>query len=369
MIPMFKVTMAASAPAAVQEVLESGMIGEGPKVAEFKARIEELFDHSQVTLLNSCTSALTMALRLASVEDKYVISTPLTFAATNCAIKAAHAKIKWCDVDSKTLCAQIPDIINKIDDQTGAVLFTAIAGLVPEDFDVLVRYCNVNSIPLIIDAAHCLNTTYKGKHISHYGDAVAFSFQSIKHLTTGDGGALALNDKDWHDAAEKLKWFGLERGQGKGRLENQRTVDISEWGYKFHMNDIAASIGLANFDRALVSLKYSQLNADFFQNALQSQKKITLLQPAVACTPSWWIYGFLVEDRDEFIDALAAKGITATSMWKRNDDYTSFQEHKDHSLTTLNAIQDKVVFIPNGWWLSEKDLEHIKDTILRFSNG
>ncbi len=241
MIPLFKVAMSHTSKESVAKVLASGMIGEGPVTQQFQRSLAELFHHEHVIPLSSCTAALSLALRLAGVgPGDEVITSPFTMVATSAAIKQAGATIRWCDVDRETLCADLDDIKEVFEPGlTRAILITCVGGLVPRGLEELAGL----EIPVILDCAHALTTTYRDKHISHWGDYCCFSFQSIKPLTTGDGGALTVRDSGSADRAEKLKWFGISRNAlpGVSRLRHQMTADIEEWGYKYHMNDIAAT--------------------------------------------------------------------------------------------------------------------------------
>lgn len=359
-IPMFKVRMSEKASEMVAEVLNSGMIGEGPKVEEFKQKLEERFDHKQLLLLNSCTSALTLALRLAEVNsESEVISTPFTMIATNVAIASLGARIIWADINEENVNVSVEDIAKKITSRTKAIVVTHVGG-VPCEMEEI----NKLGIPIVSDCAHAIGTYYKGKHISHWADYSCFSFQAIKQLTTGDGGALVVKDEDKYELGEKLKWFGMTRKvpPGMTRLEHQMIVDVEDWGYKFHMNDIAASVGLANLEVLDDVLKKQQENANYYYEHFKDIPGITLPFIPEDCTPSWWIFYLFTRYRDDFIAHLKDRGIVATPMWRRNDEYTVFKARKAN-LPNLDYLQDKVVFIPVGWWLTLRDKEYIIATI------
>jgi dTDP-4-amino-4,6-dideoxygalactose transaminase len=354
MIPMFKVGMSPTAKDLVGEVLDSGMVGEGPKVEEFTQRLIGYFNNKHTVALNSCTGALTMALRKCPPRSSgkgTVISSPFTFPATNCAIKDSGASINWAEVEDETLCASVESILNTITEDTRAVLLTLVGGLVPHKFGKLIETLYQLEIPLILDCAHALGTKFLGHHISRWGDYSCFSFQSIKHLTTGDGGAITSYYDNKMDDIRRLKWFGMDRNipPGVTRLEHQMTYSIPEWGYKFHMNDIAASIGLANWDLAIKSIEKSRENAAYYQSVLED----TLTVPE-DCEPSWWIYGFYPKgDPMVAIKLFEENGIQATTMWKMNDEHACFEQ-------TYQELRKRIpIFIPNGFWVTEEDREKI----------
>ena len=365
-IPLFKVAMSGDAHKAVAKVLASGMVGEGPEVVRFQQELATLFDHKHVTPLSSCTGSLALALQLAGVgPGDEVISSPFTMVATSSVIKQLGGTIKWCDVELSTLCASVRDIRKIVRPGiTKAIVVTCVGGLIPQHFEELARL----GIPIILDCAHALTTTYRDEHVSHWADFCCFSFQAIKPLTTGDGGALTTRGQQAWERADKLKWFGFSRTvpQGMTRLEHQMKTDVSEWGYKYHMNDIAAAIGLSNIKLALQNIQKTQAISREYMRAFEGVNGVSTLTPPIACEPSWWLFALLVRDRDRLIDYLAGHGITASPMWARNDQYTAFKEQRTRRLPNLEKVMSDVVFIPNGWWLSEDDRHKIVSAVKNF---
>ena len=113
-------------------------------------------------------------------------------------------------------------------------------GGLPCDIDELQSLAKKHNIPLIEDAAHAVGATYKKKPIGSLSDFTMFSFQAIKHFTTGDGGVLTIKNKKLEDKAKRIRWFGIDRkGKQKGTWKN----DVHEVGYKYQMTDIAATMG------------------------------------------------------------------------------------------------------------------------------
>lgn len=368
MIPLFKVNMSPGASVAVAEVLASGMVGEGPKVELFQKELGILLDSPFVTCLNSCTSALVLALRLVR-EDKNrwrqrssrnVISTPFTFIATNTAIRESGNLIVWASLQPETLCSDPDSVMEKVrEHRPVAVMITMVGGCVPIGLDALYDELKHLGIPLILDCAHALLTTYKGKHISHWADFTCFSFQAIKHLTTGDGGALVCCDREDHLLAEKLKWFGLSREMPPGmtRLEHQMKSSATAWGYKFHMNDIAAAIGLSNIEVAKIAVAISRENAKYFDSVVLCIPGILPIGNS-ECYSSYWAYGFGMDGLDvmSVVAKFAERGVVASPLWPMNSIHRCFPEYP--------AGQPNIVFVPNGFWVGQKEREQITDSIL-----
>src|SRR5258705_572864 len=236
MIPLFKVAMHPSAPEMVRRTLESGYIGQGLVVAEFEKALSYFFK-SPILTTNSCTSALDLALHLCNVRPgDEVICTPLTCTATNGVVANRGATIVWADVLPNG-CIDPKSVYAHTTSKTKAIMAVDWGG-VRCDYQSLREI--PGNIPIIQDAAHSFHEL---DHIMG-GDITCWSFQAIKFLTTGDGGALAC-PSDQLGRAKLLRWYGLDRESSENFRGDQ---DIKEIGYKYHMNDIAASIGLANLD-------------------------------------------------------------------------------------------------------------------------
>lgn len=377
MIPLFKAHCLAPG-ARLTEVLASGMLGEGPVCAEFELALQQEFGHKHLLVLNSCTSALILALRLSGVgSGDGVLTSPFTMAATTSAIVAVGARPVWTDVSPDTFCMAPSDDVLHLARLPKAAIVTCVGGLVPEAFEHILDL----GIPVILDCAHALATFYRGVHISHWGDYACFSFQAIKHLTTGDGGAVAINarrrptcaeqqrDAD-HDysRAVRLRWFGLRRETSRGgRVDVQATQDITEFGYKFHMNDVAAAIGLECLPRAREAVRASRDTANFYLSRLSGLSGIELLTVPAYCAPSWWVFGLRATNAAGLIAHLSSKGVQASKLWRRNDSYSAVHSANTTQLPGADRVASEAVFIPSGWWLTEVQRCQVIDIITEFS--
>lgn len=360
MIPLFKVLMSPKAGPAVMDVLTSGMIGEGPKVEELQKRLAKLFDNPYVVPVNSCTSALIMALKLAGVgPGDEVISTPFTMIATNAAITAVGATVRWADIDPTTLLITQDTVEEAITGRTKAIMATAVGGLAPD--------VGTQGLPIILDGAHAIGTTVYDHHISELYRFSCFSFQSIKQLTAGDGGALIVHSESSYSKASDMKWFGISRKipPGMTRLEHQMTADVVQTGGKYHLNDISAAICLANMELLPGAVNRARMQAETYKDLLGGITGVQLPQVPEGCDPSWWLFWIQVPDRDKFMKYMLDCGITVSPMWRPNDEYSAFA-YAQTSLPGLDQIRDKVVFIPIGHWLTYADVAHITGSIQEF---
>ena len=364
-IQMFNAKLSHRLSSALSELFATTFIGEGVKVVEFTKKLEAYFNCQNLLLLNSCTSALTLAGRLLNLKPgDEIISTPFTMVATNVAFMPFGVKIVWADINEDDVNISYESIKSKITSKTKAIVVTHVGG----------QPCAMASIrrlgiPIISDCAHAIDTYYDGEHISYWADFSCFSFQAIKQLNTGDGGAIVIKDKKLFERAEKLKWFGMSRKvpEGMTRLQHQMTADVEEWGYKFHMNDIAATIGLTNFECLDDVTSLQVENAEYYLQELRDLPGITLPAHERNSFPSWWAFYLFTDDRNELMEFLDKRGIVTTPMWRRNDQYTCFKKGKEKILPNMDKLQDKILFIPVGWWLSKNDKEYVVESIKAFT--
>jgi dTDP-4-amino-4,6-dideoxygalactose transaminase len=363
-IPLFKVFMSEDAPRRVADTLMSGYIGQGERCEEFEAAFGELVGAPEPPLLlNSCTSAIDLALHLCGVgPGDEVISTPVTCTATNSPIVTRGARIVWADVDPLTGCVDPADVARKVTDRTKVVIAVDWAGRACE-YGTLHRATMTTErpIPVIEDAAHALLARYDGVSIARIGgDYVTYSLQAIKHLTTGDGGVLIT--PEWEtERARLLRWYGLDRRSG---ADFRCAQDIREVGYKYQSNDIAASIGLANLPHAEGLVAAHRANAAYYDRALVNLPGITLPPPDPGC--SYWLYSMLVEDRDAFMAHMAERGVATSRVHRRNDSHPAFH-FPSGPLPGVDYFDAHHVAIPVGWWLSERDRERITALVIGWS--
>jgi perosamine synthetase len=337
---------------AIQETLYSGYIAEGEKVYEFEKVFGEYINNPYSLSLNSGTAALHIALLCAGVGvGDEVISTVLTAEPTNTTIKLVGAKIVWADVEANTGLLDPISVREKITSKTKAIMLVHYAGMVC-DMDEFNRISKEFNIPIIEDAAHALGAMYNGLPIGSNSEYTTFSLQAIKHMTTVDGGFLSVKTEEKCDQGRLLRWFGLDKKIP--RLEN----DVKVPGYKYHMNNINATIGLVQMKhvREIVN-KYIQ-NGKYFDQNLKSTPDLELLYYHKNTEPSYWLYTLKVERRADFIKKLAENGITASELHLRNDRHSVFSE-SNTVLPVFDEFYKKMVHIPCGWWVTKEDREKI----------
>jgi perosamine synthetase len=362
MIPLFKVHTPDNIGQELQKVFDSGFISEGEQSDKFEQEFSNYIGNKEACLVNSCTSALTLSYDLSGVgPGKEVISTPMTCMATNEPIQTMGAKIVWADIDPTTGNIDPESVKKKINKNTAAIVGVHWSGI-PFEIDAINEIANENGIKVIEDAAHALGSKYNGKLIGNHGDYVCFSFQAIKHLTTGDGGAIATNNND-SSLIRKLRWFGLDRKYKGSKWEQ----DIERSGYKFHMNNINATIGLCQMPYLNMIVSSHIENGKFYDENIKNNK-ITTLKKQSHVESASWIYSILVDDRQSLKKHLYDHGIASDVVHVRNDKYTVFKDYFSGDLQGCDEFCSKLLNIPVGWWVSEEDREYIVSVLNKWDN-
>ncbi len=376
--PLFKVFMNQDIKNSISDVLLSGRISQYNKVFEFEKELSKFIRNDKIITLNSGTNALHLAYHLLKrpipelnypglEKDSEVLTTPLTCVATNWPILSNNLKIKWVDIDPKTMNINLHDLKNKLTDKTRIISVVHWGGT-PVDLDKLKEVQDyaekkLGFRPMVIeDAAHSLGAEYDGRKLGNHGNIVMYSFQAIKHLTTIDGGLLVLPTDELYERGKLLRWFGISRERKNNQKDFRVEDDIKEFGFKFHMNDVNATVGLSNLTGAIKNLEIHRRNASLYIKNLKNIDGIKLLTINEKIKSSYWIFTFRIKEKENFITYMRENGICVSQVHGRNDTHTCVKEFKT-VLPILDEVEKELICIPCGWWLTEKDINFIINCI------
>ena len=222
---------------AVAEVLRSGWVTSGPKLAEFETALSHYFGGRPVRCFANGTATMKIALQVAGIgAGDEVITTPISWVATSNVILSVGATPVFVDIDPRTRNIDLNQIEAVITPKTRAIMPVYLAGL-PVDMDRLYQLAEKYQLRVIEDAAQAFGSQWKGQKIGSIGDLVSFSFQANKNLTTVEGGCLVLNNIEEAKLAEKFRLQGLTRQGMDG-------MDVDVLGGKDNLTDVNAVIGL-----------------------------------------------------------------------------------------------------------------------------
>lgn len=358
MIPIVKVGMPSRdvLMPALESVLYGGQIGEGEQVHAFEREFSRVFGLPHALAMSSGTAALHAALTLAGVGDgDEVISTAMTAEPTNTVIAQVGAKPVWADVEPDTGNVDPVSIAQRVTGQTKAIVVVHYAGY-PVDLDSVMAVARRYGLPVIEDCAHALGAKYRNRPIGTIGDYAIFSLQAIKHMTTVDGGILAMRDPSQIDEAKRFRWFGLERG-----VDRQAT-NIRSQGYKYNLTNVAATIGLAQLDVIGNRISTHIRNAERMNAGFSAATTVAPARISPGAQPSYWLYTLLCDDPQAIIDRLATIAV-ASKVHRRNDAHELFAASA-RPLPGLDAFYRDMVHLPCGWWVSDNDCDRIIAAVL-----
>jgi len=361
-IPLFRVYMSEKVDKPLLETVHSGWIGQCGKVNEWEKILAKKLNNPRVLSLSAGTHGLHLALKLAGVERKdEVITTALTCFATTTPILAQGAEPVWADIQADSLNIDPQSIRQRITKYTKAIIAMHWGGY-PADLEEIYRIANDYDLFVIEDAAHAYGATYKDSIIGDckYSDYCMISTQAIKTLTTGDGGILCLKSNDDYALGKLLRWYGISRELP--RTDFRCEEDIKEAGFKYNLNDIAATIGLVNIKEVDTNIATARSNAAYYRKELADFDGVTLLQNAEDRQSSYWLFTILVENRTEFFRMMGEKGISVSRVHERNDKHTCVKEFR-RPLPVLDSVIDKMVCVPVNWWVTKEDREYIVNSI------
>lgn len=369
MIPVFRPSMGDDEVRAVEQVLRSGWIGLGPKTKEFEEQFAGYVGVEHAVALNSCTAALHLALKIMGVEGGEVITSPMSFVSTNHAILYNNATPVFADIEEDTLNMRLDEIERLIGPKTRAILLVHYGGH-PCDMDPILDIVGNRGIRIIEDAAHACGAEYKKKKIGSIGDATCFSFHAVKNLAIGDGGMITVHDAAAAERLRKLYWLGISRGTWDRSKDKayKWEYDVEEVGYKYHLNDILAAIGivqLKKLDRAnarrreLVS-KYNHAFSDI------GWLKTPVEKDYAKSANHNYVIKVTDTRRDALVEYLAANDISTGVHYIPNHLYEMYRPYY-RRLPVAERVWHQLVTLPLFPDLTDIEQEHIIEKVRSFA--
>ena len=316
-IRLFKPSLGKEELDEVSAAFDRSWVGLGPNVNEFEIKWAEYVGAKVAIGLNSATAALHLALMAFRFpEGKKVLVPSLTFASTACAVLYNRLIPVFVDSDPITLGMDLDDMKKKYDKDCVAVMPVHYAGH-PVPMDKLMPWAKEKNLRVIEDCAHTTGALYKGRPLGTWGDFGCYSFEEKKLMTTGDGGMIVSNNPDLLKDIKAYRWVGIDKDNWKtAQSYTHANKDAMHWfyeinllGYKYNMNDLAASIGLAQLK------KLPNMNArrsEIIRMYLNGIKEVNGVQPLLPFEPEKYVYQMFAirsDNRDEMMIYLKSKGI------------------------------------------------------------
>ncbi len=359
----YSTTISEQAITEVNKTLKSGLISAGKKADELENILANDFSLINPVTLNSGTSTLHLALKAAGIkEGDEVILPAQTFIATGFAILYCGAKPVFCDINLYDGNMDVISLVDKITPKTKAIMCVHWAGY-PCDMDRINKIAKEFNLMVIEDAAHAFGAKYKNKVIGdNTSNFTSFSFQAIKHVTSGDGGILCCKNKEHELLVKKLRWFDIDRENSKPDLLGERVYDATNIGYKYHMNDLSASLAIGNLNTIDIKLERLRYIAKRYFTEIKKTHQLKFMNYQEDRVSSYWLFPLIVMDRTNFIKKMKNHGIPVSVVHLGIDKNTIFGG-KDYTLSNQRFFDDHQIHIPINDELTDEDVDLIIKTI------
>ena len=376
-IPFHRVQLNSEEIDIVTDVIKSGWLTMGEKTFEFENRFSEYIGSSNSIAVNSCTAALHLALKAAGIKaGDEVILPAMTFIATWEVVAYLGAVPVLCDVTDNFLIDP-DDIERKITPKTKAVIPVHYGGEACS-MDAILSLARRHKLIVIEDAAHALPAFYHKKMVGLIGDITCFSFYATKTLTTGEGGMVTTENKEWAERIKRLRLHGItkdawNRYSDKGSWE----YDISEAGYKYNMTDIAAAIGIEqlkktdsmNLARREIAVEY--IKAFSKTDLLETWNVRDHNECAWHLFPIKLNLGALKINRDQFINEMKRNNIGTSVHYIPLYRFSMLADsgYNREDFKVCEDIFSRQVSLPIYPEMSLAETDYVIDKVLEILNG
>ena len=365
--PLFYPYVSKKSIKSIPNVLKTRWVGQGPLVDKFENIFKNKFAKTNhCVAVGSGTDALHLAYILANIKkNDEVIAPVFTCTATNIPLLYIGAKIKFADIDPQTMNISIDHVKKLVTKKTKAIIFVNYGG-VPCDLLELNKLKKKYKLILIQDAAQSLGSKVGNKDITDFADFTIFSFQAIKHITSGDGGMLTFKDEKLLEKSRRIRWFGIDREKKQGGTwEN----DITEIGYKYQMTDIGARMLLDSIQDFSKIFSHRRKIFNIYKKELSKNKNIKFIDTTnKSLTNSYWLCTIILKkNRIKLQNYLRKLKIETNQVHFRNDRYKIFKKFvKNSKFPIMKKYENNYLVIPLNIKISTNDAYYIAKSINNF---
>ena len=354
--------------AQVKEAFEYGYFGLAYKVNEFEKEMAKYLNTDRFVVATSTgTNALHLALSTIGIsEGDEVILPSFTFVATAQSVIMTGGKPVFCEVDPVTFLMDVEDVKKKITEKTKAIIPVHYAGR-PCDMDALMKIKKETGIRIVEDAAHAFGTFYNGKKIGSFGDITCFSFDSIKVMTCGEGGAIVTDDPVFDDISRKKRLLGIDRKTMHVKDWKKRSwvYDVPVLGFRYHMSNINAAIGLAQLKKVDKFIARRRELCHLYDKELSGVIGIEIMPDEYnTITPFMYVIRVKNEKRNALKDYLMEHDIETGISYIPCHHFSLF--NKGENLPVTDRIYDEILCLPMHYELTDNDVIEVCARIKEF---
>jgi perosamine synthetase len=366
-IPVHRPFLGAEELQAVRRVFEGRWLGLGSFTQEFERVLREFLGVRHVVAVSSGTAALHTALDILDLEpgDQVLVPT-LTFVATAQAVVMARATPVFCDVEAETFNLDVHDAASRITARTKAIVPVHYGGTAC-NMDAVRRLAAEAHLKVVEDAAHAFGSTYKGQKIGTLGNLTCFSFDPVKAITCGEGGAIATNDQDLADKASLRRVLGITK-DAWSRQEAVRpwSYEVDGPGFRYHMSNINAAIGLEQMKRFAAFRERRCEIARRYDEAFAGLPGLRLREQHLRETcPFFYVVRVLDGRRDALMDHLKQSGIMTGVHYIPNHLHRAFAEGRP-SLPTAERLGREILTLPLFFEMTDEQVDSVITAVRRF---
>jgi perosamine synthetase len=373
-ITLFKPYVGQEELDSIKDSFDRAWIGLGPKVTQFENEWTQYIGCKSSIGVNSATAALHLALTAYGFpKGKKVLVPALTFASTATAVMYNGLEPVFVDVDKETISIDLADLDRKYTPECVAIMVVHFGGH-PVEMEALMDFAKQKHLAVIEDCAHVAGGVYKGRRLGTWGNIGCFSFEAKKCMTTGDGGMICSDDAELIAPLRAYRWVGIDKDTWKraSGYTDTTSVDPRHWyyeisvlGYKYNMNDIAASIGLVQLKKLdRMNLMRSRCIRRYL-DGMRDLKRITPLLPFDPEKYVYWLFGVRCERRDELILHLKSKGIATGVHYIPLPLLPLFKEY-DNGCPTTKLIWKSFITLPLFVELTDREIDYILEALHQF---
>lgn len=351
----------------IRECLEKGWTGQGFKTLEFEEQWKNYTGLPNAHFLCTATAGLNLAVQILKEQNGWgdndeIISTPITFVATNNAILTNNMKVIFADVD-KTLCLDPADVEKKITKNTKAVIFVGLGGNIGHYYKI-VEICKKYNLKLILDAAHMAGTRVNGIIPGSEADVVVYSFHVTKNLSTADGGMLCFKNQHYDEIARKLSWNGIDKTSSPAKYEKHYKwkQNITHVADAYNGNSIMAAIAIAQLSHLDEENKYRRRVVQWYVDEFEGFEGIEPVEVPENCDSSRWIYQIMVRDRDGLMQYLQDQEIGCALHYLDNTEYPMYKE-QNGICRYATYVSEHVISLPLHLGITHEDVKVVAGAV------